>query len=676
MKKTACLLTLLFFVGLVAHAQEVKFGKIPDELLSQTAHPDFPDAPAAIIYKEQRVSFDYLQSTGWEVITYTHVRLKVYNKNGLDDANFKIPLYFDGGDVERLSKYKGYTYNLENGKVIEDKLKKESVFETELNDFLKQVTITMPNVKEGSVIELEYTVNSPFIFNINEFKFQYDIPVDYMTADFQSPEYFIFKRHVKGYYPINFNEVSREQIFALYITRSNENRGMIVNSFKSNSSTSYENVRVRMSGYTMKAAKVPPLTDESYVNNIENYRSSVKFELNATKSPSGKFESYTQTWEKVAETIYKSESFGGQLSKSGYFSDDLAAINAQSNDPMQRAVMIYGFVQSKMNWNGYTGVYARQSLNKAYKENTGNAAEINLMLTAMLREAGLQANPVLVSTRNHGISMFPTREGFNYVISAIETDKGYILLDATDKFCEPNLLPERALNWNGILLRKDNSITQINLTSPRPAQKNYMLMAKLHENGDIDGKLRITHMNHFALRHRQKYFGANPEEYLSELESSLNDMEISEYKADNLEEKGKSVQESFSFKLSGAVEQIGEKLYVNPLLFASLTENPFKLDQRDYPVDFIYPQQHKYTFTLQLPEGYTIESLPESQAMTLPNEYGSFKYQISQVQNSMQLLVNLDINSSIIPNTVYPDLKAFFAQLIQKENEKVVLAKL
>lgn len=676
MKKIAHLLTLLFFSGLAAQAQEVKFGKIPDELLSQTAHPEHPDAPAAIIYKEQRVSFDYMQSTGWEVVTYTHVRLKVYNKSGLDYANFEIPLYHEGSDDERLSKYKGYTYNLENGKVIEDKLKKESVFENDLNDYLKQVTITMPNVKEGSVIELEYTVISPFIFNINEFKFQYDIPVDYMMADFQSPEYFIFKRHVKGYYPINFNEVNSEKIFALSFKNGQARDGSVLGSFNANNTTSYENVPVRMTGYIMKVAKVPPLIDESYVNNIDNYRSAVKFELNATKSGSGMIESYTQTWEKVAETIYKSESFGGQLSKRGYFSDDLAAINAQSNDPMQRAALIFGFLQSKMNWNGYTGVYARQSLNKAYKENTGNAAEINLILTAMLREAGLNANPVLVSTRSHGVSMFPTREGFNYVVSAIETDKGYILLDATDKYCEPNLLPERALNWSGILIRDDNSIRQINLTSPQPAQQTYMMMGTLSVNGELEGKMRITHINHFALNHRQKYAGANPEEYLAKLESKLNDIEISDYQANNLKERGKPVTESFSFKLSGAAEQMGEKLYVNPLLFATLAENPFKLDQRDYPVDFTYPQQHKYTFTLQLPEGYTIESLPESQAMSLPDEYGSFKYQISQVQNSLQLVVSLDLNSSIVPAHQYPNLKAFFAQLIQKENEKVVLAKL
>ena len=60
-------------------------------------------------------------------------------------------------------------------------------------------------------------------------------------------------------------------------------------------------------------------------------------------------------------------------------------------------------------------------MRKAYKDKTGNVAEINLMLTAMLRYAGINANPVLVSTRSNGIALFPNRTAFNYVIAAVET---------------------------------------------------------------------------------------------------------------------------------------------------------------------------------------------------------------------------------------------------------------
>ena len=103
--------------------------------------------------------------------------------------------------------------------------------------------------------------------------------------------------------------------------------------------------------------------------------------------------------------------------------------------------LIFDFVKSKVKWNEYYGKYTSDGVKKAYKEQVGNVAEINLMLTSMLRYAGLNANPVLVSTRDNGIPLFPTREGYNYVISCVELPTGKVLLDATNKYGSPNILP-------------------------------------------------------------------------------------------------------------------------------------------------------------------------------------------------------------------------------------------
>jgi hypothetical protein len=52
----------------------------------------------------------------------------------------------------------------------------------------------------------------------------------------------------------------------------------------------------------------------------------------------------------------------------------------------------------------------------------------------MLRYGGLEANTVLVSTRSNGIAAFPNSMAYNYVIAAVETPSGRVLLDASDKF--------------------------------------------------------------------------------------------------------------------------------------------------------------------------------------------------------------------------------------------------
>lgn len=124
---------------------------------------------------------------------------------------------------------------------------------------------------------------------------------------------------------------------------------------------------------------------------------------------------------------------------------------------------ILNYVKSNIKWNNYLGYGCEKGVRKAYKEKIGNCADINLMLTAMLGYSGLQAHPVLISTRSNGINFFPSTEGFNYVIAGVETPTGIALLDATDEFSTINVLPLRDLNWIGRLIRKDGTSETVDL---------------------------------------------------------------------------------------------------------------------------------------------------------------------------------------------------------------------
>ena len=189
---------------------------------------------------------------------------------------------------------------------------------------------------------------------------------------------------------------------------------------------------------------VPALKEESFVSNMENYRSAVKFELAQSQMPNSIPKYLAKSWDDVVRTIYRSEGFGGQLDKTSYFKSDIEGLVAGVSGEMKKAAIIYNYVRNKIKWNGNYGKYTDLGVRKAYKESTGNVADMNLMLTAMLRHAGVDANPVILSTRGHGIKMFPTLNGFNYVICAIEVEDAVILLDATNYYGEPNVLPLRA----------------------------------------------------------------------------------------------------------------------------------------------------------------------------------------------------------------------------------------
>lgn len=646
MKKLILLLLITTALN-YTYSQNFKFGKVSKEELQEEKHPLDPEAEAAYLFKDRHTYYNVV-SDGFQIVTEIHERIKIYNQEGFSYATQEVFLSRNGSDRERLSNLKAQTYILKGGEITEYKLEKDAVFDDNVTAYLTKSSFTMPNVAEGCVVEFSYKIISPFFFSIDDFSLQAGIPIKKLEAKFDAPSSFEFKPTYKGYLPVKPKYETKTGIQLTDVIKS----------------TSYS------------LTDVPALKSEVYVDNINNYRSGVSFELSSITIPGRLYKTYTQTWDDVTKNIYAYSSFGAELDKTGYFEEDLDVLLKGVTDPSEKVNLIFNYVKSTMNWNKYMGYGCNDGVRKAYKEKTGNVAEINLMLTAMLRYAGLNANPVLVSTKSHGIPLFPTTDGFNYVISAIEGNDTRILLDATDKYAMPNVLPKRALNWMGRLIRKNGSSVEVDLTASDLSSQVVNMIVKIGEGGSIEGKIRKNFTNHIALNFLDENSGLANETYLEKLENTYTGIEIDGYEIKNNNKFSDPIVETFSFYKDLGAEIIGEKIYFNPMLFFTENENPFKLEKREFPVDFVYPHAKKYLITIQIPEGYKVESIPESMLIALPDNIGKFSYNLKGgVSNQIQVVTSLEINADIVPAPYYESLKEFYSQLVQKETEKIVLTK-
>lgn len=668
--KTTLRIVALFCITQGLFGQKFEFGAVSMEELQQIIHPLDSSAPAAILYKRGHIEMQY--NNQWSYNLKVEARIKVYNKEGYAYSTVEVPLYMgDGGNKEKITGLKAFTYNLENGKIVKEKISKEGEFEEAVSENWAKKKFVFANVKEGSVLEYSYEINSPYITTLPEWQFQYDIPVNAMEYTTRIPEYFNYRDFQKGYFPIKRETTSKMGKFT-FRYQYNEPGTSTIDAHKSQLQTLDCNVFIN----TYKANDISKLVDEKYVNNINNYRTSIKQELASSKMPQSYINYYSQTWESVAKKVYEYDSFGKELDRTGYFEADLMPLLAAATVPEEKAGIVFNFVKQKVSWNGNFGFGCPKGVKDAYKTGTGNVAEINLMLTALLRHAGLNANPVLVSTRSHGIPLFPTTDGFNYVISAIELDNGMLLLDATSKFSSPNILPERALNWFGRLIRKDGTSSNIDLTPSILSKETVNLNVNLTQDGSLTGKYRKQYTDHSALVFRQYYSSMDGQKYQEQLENSFGDIQIETLEVGNISDLGKPIVEVFGFTKDNAVDLIGDKMYFSPMFFLADTENPFKLDAREYPVDFSFPKVGKALISIKVPDGYKVEVLPAPNVIVLPDNLGTFKYLISTVANTIQLSVNSDINTAIITSNYYGSLKEFYRQLVEKQTEKIVLTKI
>ena len=649
------MIVLVLFVQANILAQNLKFGKVSKAEVEETFYPEDSTATAAYLYKYRRSYFDWdISQGGFNLITEIHQRIKIYNKEGFKHANHFVSYYRpDAGKSESVSKIKGYTYNLENGKIVKAKLSKENIFREKVNKYTSKVKVAMPFIKEGSVVEFSYRITSPYATSIDDVEYQKSIPIKKLKSQIEFPEYYSFNKTSKGYYSVPMK-------------------------------TSYKNgnigdINFNIEVYTFEKDNIPALKDnEPYVANIKNYRGGIKFELAHTNFTiiGGIFKNYSTNWKDICKQIYEQPSFGSELKKSTYFKTDLENLLVNAKTDSEKINAIFEFVKNKIKWDGFYGIHAEKGVKKAYKENTGNVADVNLILTAMLREAGLNANPVLVSSKGHGIPLFPTLKGFNYVITMVKFDNNsYLLLDATEKYSRPNILPIRALNWKGRVVTKEGASDWVELNLLKHAVEDNMIMVKISEDLLTEGIIRTKYNNLNALKYRKRKNHIKEEDLITRYEEA-NKVEVDNFKVMYQEEINKPIVRNVKFSSENLIEEINGKLYIEPLLFLTEHKNPFKLKERKFPVDFTTSWKDSHKVSIEIPKGYSIEKIPEPIAIGLPDNIGYFKYQVKAVGNKISANCILQFNTSLIAPDYYSYLKDFYGKLVAKESEKIILKKI
>ncbi|MBC2846424.1 DUF3857 domain-containing protein [Winogradskyella flava] len=645
------IVAIIFFSLNQVIAQNFKFGKVSKEELQEKFHPIDSSASAAVLYRNESISFYYTDSDGFMQQREIHERVKIYNKDGFDWATKKEYLYQGSNRFEEnLTGLKGVTYNYIDGKITKDKLTSDGKFSEDYNEYTKINSFTMPNIKEGSVIEYKYKITTGSI-GIEDIIFQYNIPINRLEVKLATPEYYVYKKqmNLRSTYMPKLKETSKN------LTVPFEYKVDIID---------------------VEETNVPALKEEAYAGNINIYRSKMALELNAVLNSYGVIDkSFSSSWQEVSKTIYESTHFGGQLSKSSFYKDDLEALLASAANDFEKAFLIENFVKSKVKWNGNYGKYTQKGIRSAYKDGVGNVADVNLLVTSMLQSQGVNAYPVLISTRNNGIPLFPTREGFNYVICMVKSGDKYMLIDATEPFSTNNVLPERVLNWRGRVISKDGNSEWIDLRSNTKSLESTRLNVKIHDDFSVSGKVLKNLNSYSALRYRKRYALLAEEDHIKAIESNKGDLEVGELNFENRKNTMQPVKISYDYELSDGIDEVGEKLYFSPMLFLAIKENPFKLEERQYPIDFIMPYKDAYTINIMLPDGYNVESLPKSEMMEFNNDDAKFEYILRENGRYLQLKVNLDINNPIIGPVNYKVFKSFFSSVIDKQAQQIVLTK-
>jgi transglutaminase-like putative cysteine protease len=653
---------ILFSTFTFAQKSPVKFGKVSADDFSKKVYEIDSNANAVVI--ADIGSSEILgNSKGWFSLEFKHYRrLHILNKNGYDEANVEIQLFSSGSAEEELSGLKAVTYNLENGKVVETKLEKNAVFKDQLDKNWVVKKFTLPNIKEGSIIEYEYTVNSDYLFNLQPWAFQESIPILWSEYNLRLPEFFGYVFLTQGYYTILADKKESRTKFTVRDTRTAQ-------------ATETYAFDANVTDYRWILKNVSALKEESYTSTLNNHISKIEFQLTDQRPPLGYY-NYMGTWEKLASDLLKDEDFGNALDKNnGWLADVVNPLVADAKNETEKARAIYNYVRDNFTCTQHNGKYLSQTLKNILKSRNGNVADINLLLIAMLKYAKLQADPVILSTRTHGYTsaIYPVLSRFNYVVCKFSAGGNDYYLDATHPRLGFGKLTPDCYNGNCRII--DESATALDLKADDLSEKKLTtVIINSNEKGELLGRVQQYpgYFESYSIRDKVKEKGK--EDFFKEIKKAYGeDIEFTVQHIDSLEKLDGGLGLTYEFKINKEKEDI---LYINPLFEEAWKENPFKSAERFYPVEMPYTMDETYVMTMLIPDGYVVDEIPKSTLVKLnENDDGIFEYRIAESNGTISFRSRIQLKRAFYLPDEYEILREFFNLVVKKQSEQIVLKK-
>jgi hypothetical protein len=647
MKHLMLMLIMTASVAVVI-AQTEPYGKVSKADLELKASLMDPAAEAEVIFDTQEAELLLMTNGDIEILLKRHERIKVYNEKGLDRANIKLR-YRPRNGMEAITRLEGATYNINaSGQVETVKLDKQSIFDKKIDNRYSTQTFTMPGVKAGSVFEFRYTVRRKF-FSFEDWDFQRDIPVRYSYCSLDYPQEFLFTPLFQTSMPYTVNK-------------------------------KVTGVREKL---MMSMSSLPALRDEPYISSTEDYLQRVSIRANGFNNGVTVID-LASTWPRIIKELMEDEDFGIQLTRNIPLTAELDLALKTVDRPEERMKVVHQYVRSQMTWDQQHSIWALDGVRQAWAKKKGNSGEINLILVNLLKDAGLQAFPILLSTRDHGRvnTAKPGYGQFNTVMAYVKIGDRQYFLDATDPVTPVHLVPSSIQYSEGLVISKisgEKSLSEQDWGWVTIWDDTHRYMHQVNIAGSVasDGIIKgdaFVNSTDYAkisslrdLRDGQEQFVQN---HFARFPQG---MKIDGFKAANADKDSLPLEQAFSFSVP--VSASGDYQYFSLNLFSGLDKNEFIAVERKSDIFFGTNQRFTINGYFAIPAGYQFEELPKNTRMIMPDTSIVFSRLMQATDNKVQFRITVEYNRPIFTIDEYPEFREFYRKMYAMLNEQIVIKK-
>jgi hypothetical protein len=607
-------------------------------------------AEAVVFFDLGKSRFEQSES-GFELVFERKTRIKVLKEAGRKFAEIEIPLYRQGNIFEVVYDIEAYVFNFVNGELKKSQLDTKNSHDEKVNESWIIKKIVLPDVRVGSVIEYQYKLRSEYLFNLRDWNFQWEIPVIYSEYEVKMIPFYQYTFLLQG------------------ITQFDVQTSMIDEGFED----TFAGVKFKNMVHTYGMKNLPGFKVEEFISSKDDYLIKMDFQLSRVIQTNGVGKDIISTWPLLIKELIEHENFGAYVKKTKNYTNKIININSLSaKSSLEKFDYIVNYVKSNFHWNNRISKYASKPLKNLLKDKFGNSADLNLLTIGMLNSVGVNAYPLIISTRDNGKvkSDYPFLSFFNNVIIYADIDGKKILSDATEPLLANDKIPSNYINDDGLIIQKDK-LEWLSLQSKVPSKIRNTFNITLTESG-LNADITTYASEYNGLLYRKK-FGDDKKSLNKNLIENGYDIVDSTIMVKNLKDKNKPYILNYSIKEN--LERINDKIYILPFFHEVINDNPLKLKSRTYPIDMTYPNYKSFYSEIKIPEGYEVDFLPANAKIL--NDQFELNYLVSnnEEKGSVTVSYNYYFKQSVYPDTEYSKLKFYFNEIVNKGVEKIVLSK-
>jgi hypothetical protein len=345
----------------------------------------------------------------------------------------------------------------------------------------------------------------------------------------------------------------------------------------------------------------------------------------------------------------------------------------------QRAEAIYQYLQRTIVSDNVNGVALARTADEIVDSKRGDPDEINALFTLMLKEVKVDADPILLATKDWQMlaANFPNLSQFSRMITQVNLKEGPVVVDAAEAAAPFGVLPWPETGVTGFLLKGTKmQPVQIPAGVPEDNQLVSKLTIQLSPDWKIQGDEEMDLKGAEALDFRGELLRQAPEKLNDRLTDYFAHGEAEAAVSDIVHPDLRDSTQAFVLKAKLQAKLVDEsspgELLLNPWVADRFSSPLFKTAERHSAVRFDYPEKHVSTSTWTLPAQIHAASLPKE--VNMDNSLGSFSHSCVQTGNTVTCTRTFVLKKTELGDmNAYLGAKSFFDEMAKHDQEVIVL---